>query len=310
MQIECRGKGSIERAAIARTVFGGSGTQRFENSDDYAQSPIMGHIKNNWCTSGYVYVAYAPRGTGKTTAAFAIMNKPYCDRGLVFSPGDASSSKSYFHYTLDMLGIDAEDPPNGVMASVLNALTNGELNTSHELLKRRLLVLDNIVPHGYNSCDLELLHVIKATIRNRNIRVIVMTRIRDVACRLLSENGLYAVVPLVHSPVLNQFRDRHAQTVKRGKAVDFNWEEHVSAVWEKKEQQKAVETASAQKELFRVFNKQYDKLTKQERIDASPQDMIGRCFEVIGTGSWCTNLTAESRLSEISPKSAGCCRVS
>lgn len=74
------------KAAVSLRVFGANTSLR-RKPDDYAESPVLAHIKQHCSRSGVIYVAYVPNNIGKTTACYACMDKSYASRGIAFSPG-------------------------------------------------------------------------------------------------------------------------------------------------------------------------------------------------------------------------------
>ncbi|KAL3904437.1 MAG: hypothetical protein SGARI_004925 [Bacillariaceae sp.] len=84
---------TIKTVTTLRVLEGNENLRR--GRDDYAESPILTHVKENCSKPGTIYVAYVPNNNGKTTACYAIMDKPYARRAVAFSP-DSNHMVPYF----------------------------------------------------------------------------------------------------------------------------------------------------------------------------------------------------------------------
>lgn len=263
---------TIKDAATSMCVFGGNSHLRREPKD-YAESPIMAHIKKNCSKPGIIYVAYVPNNKGKTTACYACMDKPYARRGVAFSP-EYTPRVPYFDSMVASLGFDPENPPKGFMIRLLVELAKGE---DHPELKSNLIILDNFMSHGFNPEDSCFLHNLKGHIKESGVTALVLTSNRDAACHLLSQNELGTIVPLATNRQIVELR-RANPRIDPDTPLVFDWEQHVSMVWDKDELKKALVHSSAflkldeakRNTIIQCFDSVYNGLSREDKDAADP----------------------------------------
>lgn len=248
--------------------------------EDYAQSPLISHIKKNFGRPGIVYVAYVPNSKGKTTACYACLDKPYTRKGIAFSP-EVGHNESYFASIVESLGFDVQDPPDGFMGRLLEEL--GKDDGCKMEATRKLMILDNFMQLGCDDIDLHFLHKLKAYTRESVITVIVLTSNRNAACRLLSQNQLRTIVPMVTPQQLVDLRRANpAETINPDLPLAFDWEQELSMTWDKEELKKALFQTSAFLGLQRAdqgtirqdFDSVFNGLSPEDKADADPCNIL------------------------------------
>lgn len=276
-QLEREEEETIITAATSLRVYGGNTALR-RAKNDYAQSPIIVHLKKNLLFSGTIYVAYVPNKCGKTTACYAAMDKPYCRRGVAFSP-DTALNTPYFDSVLSYLDFNAENPPGGFMVRLLQELEKGD---KHPELTKNLLILDNFMPNGFNVEDSHFLHNLKAQIKERSVTALIFTSNKEAACHLLSQNNLGCIVPLVPTKIIVDLQNATGH-VDPSKPLDFNWEQHLSMMWDKDELKKAIEHSGrflgleevARNNIVQRFDSVYNRLSLNQKEVTNPVSFLG-----------------------------------
>jgi hypothetical protein len=154
----------------------------------YAKSPILGRLEDLNLSSGLVYVAHVPPGHGKTTACRAFLRaSERMPKGIAFCPSRVEPP--YARAMLLLLGLDTENPPDGWLTCLLDALNrDGE---------QSYLLLDDFMSTGPNASDESLIIGIKAAIRGTTITGIVLTQNIKSADYMLTLNGWAGIVPLI-----------------------------------------------------------------------------------------------------------------
>ena len=283
-------------------VFGGNSNLR-RDKNDYAQSPIIMHLKERCVLGGRIYVAYVPNNCGKTTACYAIMDKPYARRGVAFSP-EAVPGVPYFDSVIASLDFDPQNPPDGFMVRLLVELTKGK---KHPELTNNFLVLDNFMPHGFNNRDSYFFHNLKSHIKQKNISVLVLTPNREAACRLLSQNELGTIVPLATHLQIRELKKANPR-IDPHQPLAFDWERHVSMVWDKDQLKKAIEydtsesSGALQNAIRQSFDRVYDGLSREEKAAANPMTILQH-FDDIRPGGITTPRGVGAPVAE----KGGCC---
>jgi hypothetical protein len=306
----------IISAATGRHVYGGN-TDLRRAKDDYAESPIIAHLKKNMPFSGTIYVAYVPNNCGKTTACYAAMDKPYCRRGVAFSPDVGPTP--YFDSVLSYFGFNAENPPpEGFMTRLLAELQKGDV---HPELENNLLILDNFMPFGFNDEDSRFLHNLKGQIKGKNVTALVFTPSKEAACRLLSQNNLGCIVPLASNKTIVDLKKAN-DGIDPNEPLDFNWEKLVSMVWDKDELKKAIEHSpsflglkeAARNKIVQRFDSVYNGLSRTEKEDTNPVSFL-RMFEVVtqeittprgGSGTGTSGATGRTAAGQVSISARYC----
>ena len=203
------------------------------------------------------------------------MDKPYARRGVAFSP-EAVPGISYFDSVIASLGFDPQNPPDGFMVRLLVLLTEGK---EHPELTNNFLVLDNFMPHGFNNEDSYFVHNLKSHIKLKNISVLVLTPNREAACHLLSQNELGTIVPLATHPQICELKKANP-CIDPNRPLVFDWESHVSMVWDKDQLKKAVDydtsksSGALQDAVRQRFDRVYDGLSREEKAAANPKTML------------------------------------
>lgn len=214
----------------------------------YATTPIIEAMGR--CNDfGSVSVVPVASALGKTTAAnyFLRKNKGQV-RGLAFCRTEVGIP--YVTSMLHLLGLDANDPPQGWLSclfDVLNERTATDGRTS-------VLILDEFVSSGQDDADSALLMKIKALVRNSKTCVIVLTPSERYAHYLLTLNNLQGIVPLQGTYPVDEY--------PCGQWKSMHWSRETMKVAARQ-----LPSLSCQKEISidEEIDKCYDTLTQEQQ---------------------------------------------
>lgn len=177
----------------------------------YSPTPILDAMCN--CKGkGKVFVAMAPSGLGKTTAAKQFLHQFKDHRqGIAICVQSAATTTPYVQLMLAALGMSPTNPPQGWLKCLINCLHNAGKAVPGRPYRKPYLVLDDV---GGSDVDAQLVMALKSQVRNTNATVIVLTRTKESADFLVSQNGLQGIVPLA---------DTHPN-FPNGEWVNLRWE--------------------------------------------------------------------------------------
>ena len=182
----------VTRNSFDSMIRGGTvcGFQEHLRLERYAVTPILRNMCE--CTgAGTVFVAMVPSGLGKTTAAKQFFHQfKQHTQGIAICSQVSSTTKPYVHLMLSALGMNPINPPKGWLKCLINCLHNAGNDTPG---RQPYLVLDDF---GRTKEDAELIMALKSQARNTNAIIIVLTRTKEDADFLLSQNDLVSIIPL------------------------------------------------------------------------------------------------------------------
>lgn len=181
----------------------------------YAPTPILNAMCN--CQGkGQVFVAMVPSGLGKTTAAKQFLHQFKEHRqGIAICVQSAATNTPYVRLMLTALRMSSTNPPTGWLKCLINCLhAAGHANAGNSY-RKPFLILDDF---GGTNEDAELIMALKSQVRNTNATVIVLTRAKETADYLLSQNNLQGIVPLTDT--YPNFRELYP----RGEWVSMSWD--------------------------------------------------------------------------------------
>lgn len=190
----------------------------------YADSPIVETIKAHCLrTKGMVFIIYAPSNVGKTTSCHAILEK-YARKGLAFSPSDVQGS--YAHVMLAQLGLDPNNPPEGWLRELFRML-----HKPYDGRGPGILLLDDYMnENAIDGSDLDLLKSMKTLAKEMNVAVIVLTKNKESANNMITQNDMSSIIPAVSAAVAAKLRttflkwnDEKVAGAKQGQfCIDWN----------------------------------------------------------------------------------------
>ena len=211
----------------------------------YVLSPLLRYMQERCRQPHCIYVAYAPTGTGKTTASQAFLQQRV---GMAFSP-PKSSTLDYYAGMLSLLQVSAVNPPKGwlkcliqVLHQAAEAATTAATTTTaatgqnkkppgrKQQLAAAYLILDEFMSHGMlNPFDVALLLSIRTLIRQKNVICIVLTSNEDAANYMLDfdQPHFHCIRPMVPAKLLPKIRLEY----KNDPPLRFEWDKHVSMKW-------------------------------------------------------------------------------
>ena len=177
---------AFERMINRSTVLGFQEHLRLRR---YAPTPILNamcHCKGN----GKVFVVMVPSGLGKTTAAKQFLHQFQEHRqGIAFCAQTGVNGQPYVLSMLTALGMSPRNPPSGWLKCLFNCLHSAD----YARTRKPYLILDDF---GCSPQDGELIMALKSQVRNTTATVIVLTRNKEDADYLLSQNNLVGIEPL------------------------------------------------------------------------------------------------------------------
>ena len=214
----------IMQALKARAVLGSDSFGNGKKNKRYASSPVLKYIRKRCKEKHCVYVAYAPRGTGKTTACHAFLEN-HLIRGIAFSP-PRSISLDYHEQILTLLGMDAENPPKGWLKCLIYCL-----HQAGPKYEASYLILDEFMSHGMlNPFDVAFLLAVRTLIQQKHVVVIVLTSNESAANYMLELDDLAYIQPMVDPKIRSKIRKHYEKP-----PIRFNWEKYVSMRWNTEE---------------------------------------------------------------------------
>jgi hypothetical protein len=232
--------------------------------NSYAESPILARMNSSSFAGGDVCVAYVPSGLGKTTACRAFLRAGHNPPGIAFCVNQ-ENTPSYAASMLKVLKLDVDDPPEGWMISILEALKGQG--------KRPFLILDDFMNYGVTEHDKSFLVSLKSLIRSSTVTAIVLTSNKDAADDMLTWNGMEGIIPMVDNDTVAEFQcELHAGTF----AMD--WNKELNMEWSTRALQvaAAVDPHHKHLETDEIHNKVKDHLDNLEPLDrelASPGEI-------------------------------------
>jgi hypothetical protein len=245
----------------------------------YAKSPLLRRLEELPLGKGIVYVAYFPPGNGKTTACRAFLRAfKRNPRGIAFCPSQAPPP--YAGEMLRLLGLDADNPPNGWLSCLKDAIQTRDEQT--------YLLLDDFMNRGSNELDGDLIASIQSKIRGSDITAIVLTHNQQAADYLLTLNGLKGIKPLLSLADTDILRTRNPPKMDWETDMSMEWStndlKHAAAVDPRNKHMK-------KKKLHNRIDKFLARMTKEERkkvdplsiaemLDAPPAQEQNECFKV------------------------------
>jgi hypothetical protein len=256
----------------------------------YTMSPILKYMQERCTSDGTVYVAYVPKGMGKTTAcyAFATAKENLQNKVLALlasSPADGGTSSATFPTCLEsmvsLFSLRWGTLPLGFVTTLIKSLISKK-NTMGRIIgrnnnKRSYLIIDEFMSNGISKSDEKLVLQIKKLIHYTNICVILLTSNKESANYLLTLNdydiinnnnndggggggGGGGIQPLVESSVLASVRRQ--QMVSPNNDNDninpsFDWDLYCCMEWTDEQIQDAIlgydEFVDADKETKRLL---------------------------------------------------------
>ena len=220
----------IRWRANIRKVLGSDALRRTQ----YADSPIVKYITTNCMrTKGRIYVIYASSNIGKTTACHAVLDK-YAKKGLATAASDLDGH--YRHMFLDRIGLNRKNPPKGWLTKFLKELAApvGE--------NPAILLLDDFMNENPDDrYDKALLTSMKTEIRGRNICIVVLTKNKKSANKMITWNDMGSIVPALPRDEVAELRRRFLDLSTEEKQMfEIDWDTCLPMVWETDELKKAI----------------------------------------------------------------------
>ena len=273
----------IRKSVTGRNVIGCTAALK---RTAYAASPILMQTRK-YCmkTAGTVFVFYAPSGMGKSTACNAVLDK-YTKKGIAFSPSDLTAVGSYKDTILQGLGLDINNPPTGWMDKMIELLEA----PWHE--NPAVLVLDDFMNDtADNPWDEVVLKGMKTAIRSRNVSIIVFTKNKKAANKMIAWNDMCSIVPAVSNTAVLGLKRAFFEFKKSDQKLDafqIDWDKHVPMIWETSELKKAVlvdpkyvDTSQHEKnELTETIDAIIQHMNPSERKELNPRGLLHLLVEM------------------------------
>lgn len=231
------------------------------NNSSYALSPILKYMKERCYSNGTIYVAYVPRGMGKTTSCYAFAKSNPNNQVLALvSPTDTSTSNSTsttcIERMVSLFNLRWGSVPQGFVTTLIKSLTTTSKKKNLIGITRRrrrrnnnnekdrsYLLIDEFMPNGINISDKKLvLHLMKL-IGGTNVCVFLLTPNKESADFLLTLNNSSSssgtIQPLVETSVLNSLLQRTTTTSSFELDFDF-WDMYCCMEWDDESIQEAI----------------------------------------------------------------------
>jgi hypothetical protein len=261
-------------------------------SNRYTMSPIMKYMKERCLSDGTVYVAYVPKGMGKTTACYAFANAKENQQSKVLalvssSPTDGGTSTfpTCLESMVSLFNLRWGTLPQGFVTTLIKSLISKK-NIMERIgrnrkrrNKRSYLIIDEFMSNGINKSDEKLVLQIKKLIHNTNVCVFLLSSNKESANYLLTLNdsdinnnngggGGGGIQPLVESSALDSIRRQRTQQHQIGfpnnnndndnfTATTFDWDVYCCMEWTDEQIQDAIlgydEFVDADKETKRLL---------------------------------------------------------
>lgn len=182
----------------------------------YIEAPLMRHCRSTGVAHGVIYIAYVPTaGKGKTTFCHNYYLRSNSRKGVAFCIGAEEPPYAQRMATLlkDVKGFREED---GWLKSLFSALAK----------QKSFLFLDDYMNTGPNDADIVFMQQLRGVTRTSHVCVLVFTRNKESADRLVNLNGMVSIVPLVKEPVIQELH-LHLETAAKEVKVDWVRELHI-----------------------------------------------------------------------------------
>jgi hypothetical protein len=283
---------SIRTRTRTRTSNHNSDYETESKSNRYTMSPIMKYMKERCLSDGTVYVAYVPKGMGKTTACYAFANAKENQQSKVLalvssSPTDGGTSTfpTCLESMVSLFNLRWGTLPQGFVTTLIKSLISKK-NIMERIgrnrkrrNKRSYLIIDEFMSNGINKSDEKLVLQIKKLIHNTNVCVFLLSSNKESANYLLTLNdsdinnnngggGGGGIQPLVESSALDSIRRQRTQQQHIGfpnnnnnndnfTATTFDWDVYCCMEWTDEQIQDAIlgydEFVDADKETKRLL---------------------------------------------------------